>query len=435
MATNKKQTIAVVGGGAAGFFAAINIKEKCPSVDVIILEKGSSPLSKVALTGGGRCNITNSFDGVKSFASIYPRGERLMQRGFLLFDNKKTMTWFEDHGVHLMTQDDNRVFPKSQQSTEIINTFLSLSQRLGIIIRCNTKVTTIEQTPSAQDCPESKFIINYQTSNNNSNNVTSKSSEYDSIIADKVVFTIGGCSKEHLDSIFSKLSIKTTNTVPSLFSFNIQDKKVQAMTGTSVEDVCIKLQGTKIKSSGALLFTHWGMSGPAILRLSSYSAMIMSENYYKNIISVNWLGDKNESEIADEITSTIIKQGGKQLSSVRIGGLPSKLWTYLLEKISLDETKRWNEIGKKTINQLINVLSNDEYHVDGKNRFKDEFVTCGGVSLKSISEKSLECKNHKGLYFAGEVLDIDAITGGFNLQAAWTTAFIVANDIYLHITE
>ena len=379
---------AIVGGGAAGFFAAINLKEMCPEMQVTIFEKSKKVLAKVEVSGGGRCNCTNSFEAVTDLSQVYPRGHRLLKRLFKTFDYRDAYEWFESHGVRLVTQEDHCVFPMSQDSHTIINMFLAEAKRHGIEIRTQCKIESLEQLK-----------------------------DYDF----KVITTGGGTA--------SMAGVPTIEAVPSLFTFSIEDKALRALMGTVVEDAMASIPGTKFKSCGPLLITHWGMSGPAILKLSSHAAHELHEHNYQMPLAVNWTSLK-EPEIQQELREIIIRHPQKQIATIRPFGLPSRLWDYLVAKTLGERAQnRWQNLNQKELNRLTNALCNDQYQIAGRAAFKDEFVTCGGVDLAAVNTNTLESKTLPQLYFAGEVLDIDGITGGFNFQAAWTTAYVVSMAI------
>ena len=379
---------AIIGGGAAGFFLAINLKEMNPSCEVTIFEKSKKVLAKVEVSGGGRCNCTNSFAAVRDLSQVYPRGHRLMKRLFKQFDYRDAYEWFERHGVRLVTQDDQCVFPASQDSHTIINLFLFEAKRHGIEVRTAHKISSLDEL-----------------------------SDYDHI-----VLTTGGGTA-------ALAGVATTEPVPSLFTFSIADEALKALMGTVVENATAFIPGTTFRATGPLLITHWGMSGPAILKLSSYAARDLHDHQYQMPLAINWLS-RNEAEVQAEVQRIISSHPQKQLSSIRPFDLPTRLWTYLLEKTLGERAQnRWQNLNKKELNRLVNCLCNDGYQISGRAAFKDEFVTCGGVDLSAVNPHTLESKTHPHLYFAGEVLDIDGITGGFNFQAAWTTAYTVAKAI------
>ena len=383
---------AVVGGGAAGFFLAVNLKEMVPQMEVTILERGQRVLAKVEVSGGGRCNCTNSFDGVGDLSQVYPRGHRLLKRLFRQFDYHDAYTWFERHGVRLTTQDDCCVFPASQDSHTIINCFLGEARRHDIKICTGVKVEALADL-----------------------------SEYD-----YVAVCTGGSPRTEGLRWLADAGHEIVPPVPSLFTLSIADEALTALMGTVVEQAQAMIPGTKLRADGPLLITHWGVSGPAILRLSSYAARHLAEADYKVPLSINWTGLR-EPEVLSALQAVMAQNPQKQLQSVRPCGLPSRLWDYLLQK-TLGEraTNRWQNLNQKELNRLANVLTNDSYLTAGRAAFRDEFVTCGGIALTSVNPATLESRHVPNLYFAGEVLDIDGVTGGFNFQAAWTTAYAVA---------
>ena len=402
----------IIGAGAAGCFAAINLKRMAPEADVTVVESGRKALAKVAVTGGGRCNLTNSFAGIKSLATAYPRGERLMKRLLNEFDHNDTCRWFEKEGVRLVTQDDECVFPASQDAMEIVGTLTRLMGRLGVKLKTNHRVEHI-----------------YKVENGNGGfGIAFTDSALPPLQADMVIVTTGGCPRLSGPGFPGNLGVDMAEPVPSLFSICLPDNPITALTGTVVADVTATLTGTKTQAYGPLLITHWGMSGPAILKLSAYAARTLHDNGYKARISINWMGTASEQETMETLMEMAIRNPGKQLQSVYPTRLNSRLWTHLIEKSGLKPTARWGEMARKSYNKMVNTLVNDQYYANGKCRFKEEFVTCGGVVLSNISAKTLECKHLPGLYFAGEVLDVDAITGGFNLQAAWTMGYVAAKS-------
>ena len=391
---------AIIGGGAAGFFLAINLKEMMPEMEVTIFEKSKKVLAKVEISGGGRCNCTNSFESVRDLSQVYPRGHRLMKRLFKTFNYRDAYQWFENHGVRLVTQEDECVFPASQDSHTIINLFLAEARRHHIDIRTQNKITSLDE------------LADY----------------------DYKVITTGGASAGSATvlSTVPELVEGLVEGVPSLFTFSIADEALRALMGTVVEAATAYIPGTNFKASGPLLITHWGMSGPAILRLSSYAARALHDHQYQMPLAVNWCSEK-DAAVQQELQRLIARHPQKQLASIRPFNLPSRLWSYLLEKTLGERAQyRWQHLTQKDLNRLTNCLCNDNYQIAGRAAFKDEFVTCGGVSLSSVDPNTLESKHLPRVFFAGEVLDIDGVTGGFNFQAAWTTAYVVAQAIARH---
>ena len=411
--------IAIIGAGAAGCFMAINLKRWNPNVDITIFESGVKPLAKVSITGGGRCNLTNSFEDVKNIASVYPRGERLMKRLLHEFSHDDAYHWFEREGVKLVTQDDGCVFPQSQNAMEVVNTLLRLMIKHDVVIKTRHRVRHI-QRHDVTDAPmgqENGFDLHFVDS------------QIPTVHADMVVVTTGGQPKADGLNMLKDFVLDVVSPVPSLFSICLPNHTIREHTGTVVNDVEVCLTGTKHKASGALLITHWGMSGPAILKLSSYAARILHDNDYKGQLSVNWFGGSNEVEVGKLLNDIAQENPQKQLSTIHPYHINSRLWDHLLLQCGLNPSQRWCELSRKGYNRLVNTLTNNLYSIEGKNRFKEEFVTCGGVSLGNIIPGTLECRTCHNLYFAGEVLDVDAVTGGFNLQAAWTMGYVVAKSI------
>ncbi len=401
--------IAIIGGGAAGFFLAINLKQLSPDTTVTIFEKNTKVLAKVLVSGGGRCNLTNSFAGIDSLHQAYPRGDKLLKRAFRVFSHLDTYKWFEDMGIKLVTQEDDCVFPLSQNSNEIIQCFQRLSKELGIIVKTFHNLSSITFND--------KYALTFNQDN--------ERVQY----FDTVAITTGGSPKVEGLNYLEALGHKIIPPVPSLFTFNIPEDPIRELMGIVAENTIVSIQGTNIKASGALLVTHWGMSGPAILKLSSYGARIVNDKQYRFNILVNWVNEVNCDILTDYLNSIVSKNPNMKVSNVRPYDISSRLWHFLLNKAEIPLDRKWGELGKKGINKIMNRLSNDEYSVHGKGSFRNEFVTSGGVSLESINFNTMESKSCKKLYFAGEVLDIDGITGGFNFQAAWTTAYIAAKAI------
>ncbi len=380
-----------------------------PSAEITIYEAARTPLAKVAVSGGGRCNLTNSFADVKSLAKVYPRGEKLMQRAFKIFDFNRTYDWFEQCGVRLMTQEDECVFPESQDSREIIDTFRRMIYELDVELRCSSRVERIEKLE------DGLFSI---TLNDDS-----------TVQSEIVIVTTGGSPTLGGLKMLESLPLEYEKPVPSLFSLNIADPALRDMMGVVVPDAVLALRGTKIKAQGALLITHWGISGPATLRLSSYAARVLNERDYRAMIAINWTGEVDENIVKAELERIALEHEKKMIGNIRPYNLTSRVWSHIISRAGLPSDRRWSELGRKGINALVVKLASDEHNIAGKSTHKEEFVTCGGVSLQSVEMSSLESKECDGLYFAGEVLDIDAVTGGFNLQAAWSTAYLVAYSI------
>ncbi len=411
--------IAIIGAGASGCFCALMLKRTRPEWEVDLYEAGSKALAKVAVTGGGRCNLTNSFAEIRSLKEAYPRGEQLVKRAFCQFDHEDTMQWWEDEGVRLVTQSDQCVFPQSQDAMQIVHTLLHGLEQSGVRLHLHCKVTKIDDNPNLNLNPNSNPNLNA--------NYRIQLADGKVVTADQVVVTTGGSPKAEGLSFLAPLNLQIATPVPSLFSFNIGG--MSPLMGIVVDPVTVGLAGTKFRSTGALLITHWGMSGPAILKLSSHAARHLAECGYKAQLLVNWLDDASEEETRQRIARMQTEQGGKQVGNTHLPELSSRLWQALIERSGIRSEQRWSEVGRKQMNRLVSVLTADVYVVDGQSRHKEEFVTCGGVALSNLNLNTLEVKSHPGLYLAGEVLDVDAITGGFNLQAAWSMGYVVAMQI------
>ena len=383
--------VAIIGAGAAGCFCAATLRELAPELPVTLFEAASKPLAKVAITGGGRCNLTNSFEGIRSLSEAYPRGERIMKRALQAFSQEDTLRWFEGRGVPCVLQPDHCWFPQSQDAMDIVRCLLNAAK--GADIRLDTKVTSIQR-----------------------GGVNGEAFDF-------IVVTTGGAPKGL--PFLEGLGLELVPPVPSLFTFTVPDPALRSLMGLVVE-ASIGLAGTPFKAEGALLITDWGLSGPATLKLSSYAARHLAEKGYKGNIWVNWL-NANENAVREQLQETASKNPQKQVSTTHL--LQARLWNHLLAKAGLRPDIRWAELGSKGLNRLVAILTADSYPLSGKSKFREEFVTAGGVALSNINPNTLECKKHPGLYFAGEVLDIDAITGGLNLQAAWRTGYVCAQSI------
>lgn len=387
--------VAVVGGGAAGFFSAINIKEFLAQAEVIIFEKSSRVLSKVLMSGGGRCNCTNSFEDVKNIKDVYPRGSNIINRLFKTFSWQDAYLWFEKHGVKLIEEDNGRIFPQTQSSKTIVDCFLFYTKKYNIKIRTGINIDSLEQLKDF----------------------------------DFIVLTVGGYPNNVLLQDLKDRGHKIAKPLPSLFAFVLKEEGLRNLSGISVPNAELLLAGTKYKAKGDILVTHFGLSGPAILRLSSYAASYLNEKNYKHSLLVNWVGE-NYLQTEEKIEEVLAQYPQKLISNVNPFALPNSLWVYLLEKSLGERAKnKISSLNRKDINRLLNTLCSDNYNISKRYAHKEEFVTCGGVDFESLNTLSLQSKHINNLYFAGEVLNIDGITGGFNLQSAWTTAFVVAKSI------
>lgn len=391
----------IVGGGAAGYFTAINLAEKNKNLRILILEKTKKTLQKVKVSGGGRCNVTNHCFDVEKLLKNYPRGGDFLKEPFKEFGPKDTIDWFTNRNVPLKTESDNRVFPKSDSSSSIIDCFKNLAHKYGIEMLLEQRVESFSF--------ENQF---WQVGTDRGNH-----------IAKNLVIATGSDSR--VWEIIKQLDISTIPEVPSLFTFKINDSDLHKLSGISFKEADVWIEKSQLKNSGPLLITHWGLSGPAILVLSSFGAIELNAMDYKFELKVNFAPNFSKKEI-----ETILKQkqGKNKVYNDPQFGFSQRFWQYLLNKANLSEFLNWSETGKKQIARLSELITSHSYKVDGKSTFKEEFVSAGGVDLKEINLKNFSSKKYPSLFFAGEVLNIDAITGGFNFQAAWTTSYLISKS-------
>ena len=397
--------VIIIGGGAAGYFTAINAKENNPNLDITILEKGKEVLQKVKISGGGRCNVTHACFEPRELIKFYPRGEKELLGPFHQFMTGDTFEWFDNRNIPLKIEVDNRVFPQANTSQTIIDCFQNTVDNLGIKVLKNHGVHSVYQQ-------KNKWVIN------------TKEKVFE---ADTLVIAAGSSKK--IWKICKTLNHSIIEPVPSLFTFNIKDKRIVDLLGISVPNATVKLIGSKLETFGPLLITHWGMSGPAILKLSAFGARILAEKKYQYTIEVNWL-----SRPTDKILTILLNLKKKEPRKTAIlkspfTEVPKRLWERLMLASEIKETKNWADISNVQLENLANQLTKGTFNANGRTTFKEEFVTAGGIDLKEINFKRFESKLHKNLFFVGEVLNIDAVTGGFNFQNAWTGGFICAKAI------
>ncbi len=404
--TGKK--LIVIGGGAAGFFCAVNAARLNPLLQVTLLEKSNKLLSKVKVSGGGRCNVTHSCFEMAELSKRYPRGEHFVRKAFHQFFTTNTIEWFEERGVKLKTEADGRMFPVTNSSQTIIDCLLKEVNTYGVEILMNREVRKLKME-------NEKWEV--ELSNN------------EIMEADFVCVSSGGFPKLQQFDWLKNTGHSIIAPVPSLFTFNIPNHPITKLMGVSVPDATIKIQSTKLKNTGPLLITHWGMSGPCVLKLSAWGARELQEKGYDFTILVNWLNDKKEQELKDELQLIRKQNGSQKIINNNLFQLPNRLWQFLLQEAGVKEEGRWADLPSKEQNKLIQLLTAHEFHVKGKTTFKEEFVTAGGVDLKQVDPNTMQSKLQPGLFFAGEILDVDGITGGFNFQHAWTSGFIAAKSI------
>ena len=405
-----KKILVVIGGGAAGFFCAVNAARFHPHLQVILLEKSSKLLSKVKISGGGRCNVTHACYSIADMIKKYPRGNAFLKKAFHHFFTTNTIEWFEERGVRLKTEADGRMFPQSNTSQTIIDCLLQEANRYKVDIRMNADVKEIKHL-------------------NQSNQFELMVSTGKSMVSDYVCIACGGFPKSTQFDWLTKLGHSIETPVPSLFSFNIPQNNITALMGISVENAVVKIGGTKLQQSGPLLITHWGLSGPAILKTSAWAARHLAEKNYHFTTHINWLPQFNENSLRDKIQQLRFDIATQKIVNRNPFGLPSRLWEYFLMECAVNTELRWADLPAKEQNKLIKILCGQELEVKGKTTFKEEFVTAGGISLNEIDVNSMQSKIVPGLFFAGEILNIDGVTGGFNFQNAWTTAWIAAKNV------
>ncbi len=399
-----KEKIIVIGGGAAGFFAAINIAEKNKNADVTILEKSDRLLYKVEISGGGRCNVTHQCFEPKALTKNYPRGEKELLSVFTHFQPKDTIEWFEKRGVPIKAEADGRMFPISNSSATIIECFLQQAKKFGVKIETNNGAEEIQK--------------------NEDDSWTITTSRGKNMTADKLILATG--STIRMWKNLTALNHTIQAPVPSLFTFNIKNEALHQLMGISFTKAAVKIVNTKLSAIGPMIITHWGLSGPAILKVSAWGAIELASKKYNFDILINWTGDSSIDNVNKKLQETKQEHPKKQIANTSIYQFTNRFWLFLLAKANIDGEKKWADISKNELNKLCENIANCPFSVTGKSTFKEEFVTCGGIALNEVDFKTMESKIHKNLFFCGEILNIDAITGGFNFQAAWSTGWIVS---------
>lgn len=401
---NSNYDVIIVGGGAAGFFTAINCVEKNPKLKVAILERGTEVLSKVRISGGGRCNVTHACFDPNEMVRFYPRGEKELRGPFHQFCSSNTITWFEKHGVKLKTEEDGRMFPETNTSQTIIDCFIKATEKLGISVLTGQSVQSIFQK-------ENYWKIE---------------SQKETYLAQKLILATG--SNPKIWDLLQNFGHAIIAPVPSLFTFNIKDDRIKDLMGLSAKTT-VTIKDTNLEASGPLLITHWGMSGPGILKLSAWGARVLNEKNYQFTIYVNWLGSTNREEVSKKLKELKQENAKKAIANKSPFDVPNRLWENLVLASGIASDTKWADANKIQLQNLTLQLTQATFQVNGKSTFKEEFVTAGGVDLKEINFKTMESKRHQNLYFAGEIMNVDAVTGGYNFQNAWTSGFIVANAI------
>lgn len=398
--------IAIIGGGAAGFFAAITAAERLSGSSVTIYERGNAVLQKVKVSGGGRCNVTHACFDARELVRFYPRGSRELLAPFLRFGPRETVQWFEQRGVRLKTESDGRMFPVSDDSQTIIDCLWNSARRAGVAVQTGVRLERLEPL-------DGQWRLHF--------------TRQAPVTADRVLVATG--SNEAVWAMLGTLGHRIVPPVASLFTFNVKDERLRDLAGISVPSARVQVEGSKLLAGGPLLVTHWGLSGPAVLRLSAWGARELHQLNYHFSIKINWLGEAPETEALQALNRQKQEQGKKQIMSHALFGLPQRLWERLCAAAGVAPALRWADAGKPVLQALASQISAGVFTVRGKSTFKEEFVTAGGVDLREVNFKTFESKRFPHLYFAGEVLDIDAITGGFNFQAAWTGGWVVGNSM------
>ena len=396
--------VIIAGGGAGGFFTAINIAEANPKLKVAILERGKEVLSKVRISGGGRCNVTHACFVPNDLVKYYPRGEKELRGPFNRFCSGDTIEWFEKHGVALKIEEDGRMFPVTDSSQTIIDCFMDAAGKLGIQILMGESIQSLYRAESHW-----KIETNKET-----------------FLAEKLVMATG--SNPKMWDLLAQMGHTIVPPVPSLFTFNIKDPRIRELMGVSAQ-ASVKVKGTKLEASGPLLITHWGMSGPAILRVSAWGARELFAKNYQFTLQVNWLNDVTFGECLETLKELKLEHAKKTVMKRSPFDFPNRLWDSLATAAGIVPETRWADLSKSQLEALASQLTQGEYQVNGKSTFKEEFVTAGGIELREIDFKTMESKLLPGMYFAGEILNIDAITGGFNFQNAWTGGYIAAESV------
>ncbi|MEO1389871.1 MAG: NAD(P)/FAD-dependent oxidoreductase [Cyanobacteria bacterium J06634_6] len=407
-------SVAVIGGGAAGFFGAIAAATANPQARVTLYEAGPQPLAKVRISGGGRCNVTHHCFDPATLVQNYPRGGKALRGAFSRFQPKDTVDWFKRRGVKLKTEADGRMFPVTDDSATIVDCLMGAAQQAGVTIKTRSPVTAVEKNDSI-------FHLQFR-------------GQSGFVACDRLLLATGS-SPAGL-RIAKSLGHTLQDSVPSLFTFNVADKNLHLLSGVAVDPVTVQFKADGLKKplvqTGPLLITHWGLSGPAVLKLSAWGARLLHTQRYKANVTVNWLTTETQDTVRAHLQRAKADTPKRQIATYSPYPVISKrLWQYLLSRISIDTTLTWANLSKKQLNKLVQELTQGTYEVSGKGSFKDEFVTCGGVTLKEVNFKTMESKRCDGLYLSGEILDIDGVTGGFNFQSAWTTGWLAGQAIGL----
>ena len=409
----QKKKLIVIGGGAAGFFCAINAAERNPELEVVLIEKSNKLLSKVRVSGGGRCNVTNACFSVAEMIKKYPRGEKFLKQSFHHFFTTDTIAWFEKRKVKLKTEPDGRMFPENNSSETIINCLLQEANKYNLEVLMNREIVKIEKKPSEKNKNHFQFFCK----------------DGSILEADFVCIACGGFHKPEQYNWLTKLGHSFESPVPSLFTFNVSKNPISELMGISVENVQVKINGTKFSQCGPILITHWGFSGPAVLKLSAFAAIELSKMNYDFSISINWISGYHENSVLEKLKLIRNEFAPKKIINKNPFDLPQRLWEYHLQRCEINPEIRWADLPAKQQNILSKQLCAQQFQVKGKTTFKEEFVTAGGIRLNEVDANTMQSKIVPNLFFAGEILNADGITGGLNFQHAWTSGWIAAKEI------
>ncbi|HUR12415.1 MAG TPA: NAD(P)/FAD-dependent oxidoreductase [Flavitalea sp.] len=407
-----QKTLAVIGGGAAGFFCAVNAARLDPSLEVIVFEKTSKLLSKVRISGGGRCNVTHACFDIAEMSLKYPRGRNFIRKSFYHFFTSDTIEWFTSRGVPLKEEADGRMFPETDSSATIIECLLAEANHYKVSIRMNREVVRVEKKDAG-------WIVQFRNE--------------ERIYADVLCIACGGYAKDAQFEWLTSLGHNYESPVPSLFTFNIPGNNINSLMGISVAGIKVKIAGTKLEESGPVLITHWGLSGPVILRLSAWGAKELAKKDYRFLLQINWVPSLHQQSMQETLQQRRTDFPSHSLFEKNPFLLPARLWEYILQQSEIKPGTRWADLSSSGLNKLAKFLCNHELEVRGKTTYKEEFVTAGGIVLSEIDANTMRSKLHSNLFFAGEILDVDGITGGFNFQHAWTSGWVAANAIHKYM--
>ena len=425
-----QKRLIVIGGGAAGFFCAVNAARMNPGLEVMIIEKSGKLLSKVKVSGGGRCNVTHACFEIAEMVKKYPRGSNLVKKTFHQFFTTNTIEWFEERGVVLKKEEDGRMFPVSNSSQTIIDCLLKEADRYGVVVMMNTEVRSLKSEVGSQNSEYKQAADNKEEQRKIVLEISTQGdSGFRILSSDFVCIASGGYPKSSMFDWIKQIGHSIADPVPSLFTFNIPGNAITKLMGISVEKTKLKIAGTKLESDGPLLITHWGLSGPAVLKLSAWGARELAEKKYAFTAIVNWLPQFNEQTLREAFQQFRFDIATQKMINRNPFALPQRLWEYFLQESGIKEDVHWADLPAVTQNKLIRNLIGQEFLVNGKTTFKEEFVTAGGVNLNEIDANTMMSKRRPGLFFAGEIMNVDGVTGGFNFQHAWTSGWIAAKSI------